>query len=219
MWCIGKITSEYRERMYGLLDLYKKPYDAYEPVVCVDEKSKQLLKQTRTPLAGQPGVVAKEDYEYKRSGTRNIFVAVEPKGGKRRGEVTARRTKVDLVNFMGTLVNGVYAGAKKVHVVWDNLNTHFRSSFVEVLGEAAAAAMLARVEFHYTPKHASWLNMAEIEIGVMERQCTGCRIGTEALLQSEVAAWEHRRNEAKEIIEWKFTRQDADQKLSRHYVA
>ncbi len=219
MWCIGKITAEYRERMYGLLDLYKQPYDADEPVVCVDEKSKQLLKQTRAPLAGQPGVVAKEDYEYKRSGTRNIFVAVEPKGGRRRVEVTARRTKVDLVNFVGKLVNGVYAGAKKVHVVWDNLNTHFRSSFVAVLGEAPAAAMLARVEFHYTPKHASWLNMAEIEIGVMERQCTGCRLGTEALLQAEVTAWEHRRNEAKETIEWKFTRQDADKKLSRHYVS
>ena len=219
MWCIGKITAEYRERMYGLLDLYKKPYDANEPVVCVDEKSKQLLKQTRTPLAGQPGVVAKEDYEYKRSGTRNIFVAVEPKGGTRRVEVTARRTKGDLVDFVGKLVTGVYAGARKVHVVWDNLNTHFRGSFEEVLGEAAAAAMLARVEFHYTPKHASWLNMAEIEIGVMERQCTGCRIGTEALLQTEVRAWEHRRNEAKETIEWKFTRQDADKKLSRHYVS
>lgn len=218
MWCIGKITSEYRERMYGLLDLYKKPYDADEPVICVDEKSKQLLKQTRTPLAGQPGVVAKEDYEYKRAGTRNIFVAVEPKGGRRRVEVTARRTKVDLVNFVATLVNGAYAGAKKVHLVWDNLNTHFRSSFVEVLGQAQAEAMLARVELHYTPKHASWLNMAEIEIGVMERQCTGCRIGTDALLQSEIAAWEHRRNQAKETIEWKFTRQDADKKLSRHYV-
>jgi hypothetical protein len=219
MWCIGKITSEYRERMYNLLDLYKKPYDADEPVVCVDEKSKQLLKQTRTPLACQPGVVAKEDYGYKRFGTRNIFVAVEPKGGRRLVEVTARRTKVDLVNFVGKLIDGVYAGAKKVHVVWDNLNTHFRDSFVEVLGEGAAAEMLARVEFHYTPKHASWLNMAEIEIGVMERQCAGCRIGTEALLQAEVRAWEQRRNEAKKTIEWKFTRQDADKKLSRHYVA
>lgn len=219
MWCIGKLTVEYRERMYGLLALYQKPYDADEPVVCVDEKSKQLLQQTRTPLAAQPGVVAKEDYEYKRAGTRNIFVAVEAKGGRRRVEVTARRTKVDLVNFVETLVEGVYAGVKKVHVVWDNLNTHFRGSFVEVLGEARAAAMLARVEFHYTPKHASWLNMAEIEIGVMERQCTGCRIGTEARLQAEVRGWEHRRNEAKATIEWKFTRQDADKKLSRHYVA
>ena len=110
-------------------------------------------------------------------------------------------------------------GAKKVHVVWDKLNTHFRRSFVEVLGEAAAAALWARVEFHYPPQHASGLNMAEIEIGVLERQCIGCRVRTEAMLQSEVAAWEHRRTEAKATIEWKFTRQDADKKLARHYVA
>lgn len=219
MWCIGKMTSEFRERMYGVLDLYEQPYDADQPVVCLDEKSKQLLGQTRRPLAAKPGVAAKEDYEYKRAGTRNIFVAVEPKGGKHRAVVTARRTKVDFVNFVGTLLTGVYAGARKIHLVLDNLNTHFRGSFVTVLGEEAAAAMLARVEFHYTPKHASWLNMAEIEIGVLERQCLGQRIGSEALLQAEVAAWEHRRNQTKETIEWKFTRQVADRKLSRHYVS
>jgi len=213
------MTGEFRERMYGVLDLYEKPYDATRPVVCLDEKSKQLLGQIRRPLSAKPGVVAKEDYEYKRAGTRNIFVAVEPKGGKHRAVVTARRTKVDFVNFVGSLLNDVYAEATKIHLVLDNLNTHFRGSFVAVLGEAAAAALLARVEFHYTPKHASWLNMAEIEIGVLERQCLGQRIGTEALLQAEVAAWEHRRNQAKEMIEWKFTRQAADQKLSRHYVS
>jgi hypothetical protein len=202
-----------------VLDLYEKPYDADQPVVCLDEKSKQLLGQTRRPLAAKPGVVAKEDHEYKRADTRNLFVAVEPKGGQHRAVVTARRTKVDFVNFVGGLINGVYAGAKKIHFVLDNLNTHFRGSFVAALGEELAAAMLARVEFHYTPKHASWLNMAEIEIGVLERQCLGQRIGTEALLQSEVAAWEHRRNQAKATIEWKFTRQVADQKLSRHYVS
>ena len=213
------MTGEFRERMYGVLDLYEKPYDADEPVVCLDEKSKQLLGQTRCPLAVKPGVVAKEDYEYKRAGTRNIFVAVEPKGGQHRAVVTARRTKVDFVNFVGTLLNGVYAGARKVHLVLDNLNTHFRGSFVDVLGAEPAAALLARVEFHYTPKHASWLNMAEIEIGVLERQCLRQRMGTEALMQAEVAAWEHRRNQEKATIEWKFTRQVADQKLSRHYVS
>jgi len=213
------MTVEYRERMYDLLDLYKQPYDASEPVICVDEKSKQLLEQTRRPLPPKPGVVAKEDYEYKRAGTRNIFVAVEPKGGQRQVEVTARRTKADFVSFVGTLVNGVYAQARKIHLVLDNLNTHFRSSFEEVLGMEKAAAMLARVVFHHTPKHASWLNMAEIEIGVMERQCLGRRIATETLLQNEIAVWEQRRNEAKKTIEWKFTRQDADKKLSRHYVS
>ena len=213
------MTAEFRQRMYDVLEVYKQPYDASEPVVCLDEKSKQLLEQTRHPLPSKPGAPAKEDYEYKRAGTRNIFVAVEPKGGRRAVAVTARRTKVDFVNFVGTLVNSVYASARKVHLVLDNLNTHFRSSFEEVLGAEQAAATLARVVFHHTPKHASWLNMAEIEIGVMERQCTGRRIATERLLQTEIAAWEQRRNEAKEMIEWKFTRQDADRKLSRHYVS
>jgi len=219
MWCIGKITAEYRQRMYDLLELYARPYREEEPVICVDEKSKQLLQQTRTPIAAGPGAPIKEDYEYRRAGTRNIFLAVEPKGGHRQAEVTARRTKPDFVRFIGRLVEKVYAGAQKIHLVIDNLNTHFRSSFEEVLGVERAERMLARVEFHYTPKHASWLNMAEIEIGVMDRQCIGGRLPSEAMLRSEVAAWKHRRNQAKTRIEWKFTRQDADDKLSRHYVS
>lgn len=219
MWCIGKITTEYRQRMYDLLDLYAKPYQEEEPVICVDEKSKQLLQQTRTPIAAGPGRLAKEDYEYRRVGTRNIFLAVEPKAGHRQTKVTSRRAKPDFVGFIRHLVEKVYARAQKIHLVVDNLNTHFRSSFVEVLGLEGAEQMLKRVEFHYTPKHASWLNMAEIEIGIMDRQCTGRRLATEAILQAEVAAWKRRRNEAKNQIQWKFTRQDADQKLSRHYVS
>lgn len=219
MWCIGKLTAEFRERMYQVLEVYNRPYDAAEPVVCLDEKSKQLLEQTRRPIGAQPGTVAKEDYEYKRAGTRNIFVAVEPKGGQRHVTVTARRTKVDFVHFVSHLVECVYAKARRIHLVLDNLNTHFRSSFVEVLGDVEAAAMLARVEFHHTPKHASWLNMAEIEIGIMERQCTGRRVGTEVALRSEITAWQQRRNDAAQTIQWKFTRQDADAKLSRHYVS
>ena len=219
MWCIGRLTQEYRERMYAVLDLYAQPYQAEEPVVCVDEKSKQLLQQTRTPLAGRAGVVVREDYEYKRAGTRNLFVAVEPKGQHREVAVTARRTKVDFVNFVRGLVEQVYAGARKVHLVLDNLNTHFRASFETVLGVEAAQVLLARVEFHYTPKHASWLNMAEIEIGILERQCTGRRMANEAMLQSEVAQWQNRRNAERHGIEWTFSRQDADRKLGKHYVA
>jgi len=218
MWCIGRITAEYRERMYDLLGLYAKPYDAAEPVVCLDEKSKQLLQQTRRPIAATPGQIAKEDYEYKRAGTRNLFVAVEPKGGHRAVEVTQRRTKPDFVRFVTFLALEVYAQARKIHLVMDNLNTHFRASFEETMGMEAAAAFLSRLEFHYTPKHASWLNMAEIEIGILDRQCTGRRIGDEAALRSEVSAWEQRRNEAGSRIEWKLTRQDADRKLARHYV-
>ena len=219
MWCIGKITAEYRQRMYDLLALYAKAYQAEEPVVCVDEKSKQLLEQTRQPLAGKAGSVAKEDYEYKRAGTRNLFVAVEPKGCHREVEVTARRTKSDFVKLVGRLVETVYVKTQKIHLVLDNLNTHFRGSFVEVLGPKKAQLLLERVEFHYSPKHASWLNMAEIEIGILERQCTDRRMSNEAMLQAEVSAWQNRRNEAGAGIEWKFTRQDADQKLARHYVS
>jgi hypothetical protein len=204
--------------MYALLRIYARPYNAKEPVVCVDEKSKQLLRQTHSPLPLQPGRCAKEDYEYKRAGTRNIFMAVEPKGGRRVVEVTARRAKPDFVSFVRHLVENVYAVAATVHLVLDNLNTHFRKTFVDVLGKAAATALLRRVTFHYTPKHASWLNMAEIEIGIMDRQCTGQRIATAELLQTEVQTWEQQRNAAKRGIEWTFTRQDADRKLSRHYV-
>lgn len=218
MWCIGRITAEYRARMYELLALYARPYRAQEPVVCVDEKSKQLLQQIRPALAVRPGRIAKEDYEYKRAGTRNIFLAVEPKGRHREIAVTARRAKPDFVAFVQRLAGEVYGQARKIHLVLDNLNTHFRTSFEEVLGDRAAHRLLRRVHFHYTPKHASWLNMAEIEIGIMERQCISQRIGTETLLRSGVTQWKHRRNRAACGIKWTFTRQDADRKLSRHYV-
>ena len=143
---------------------------------------------------------------------------MEPQAGHREVAVTQRRTKRDFVAFVQHLAQVVYAGAHTLHLVLDNLNTHFRGSFEEVMGLEAATAFLARVQFHYTPKHASWLNMAEIEIGILDRQCTGCRIGDEARLRSEVRAWEQRRNQGRCRIEWKFTRQDADQKLSRHYI-
>lgn len=219
MWCIGRLTEEYRRRMYDLLDLYALPYLEREPVVCIDEKSKQLLKDMRTPLPLKPGVLAKQDYEYKRAGTCNLFVAVEPKGEHRIVEVTERRTKVDFVDFVCRLLKAVYVRARKIHLVLDNLNTHFPSSFEEVLGEKVAIALLRRIEFHYTPKHASWLNMAEIEIGILERQCLGRRLKDQATITLEVAAWQHRRNADHCGIVWSFTRQDADRKLSRHYVS
>lgn len=219
MWCIGRLTEEYRARMYHLLELYGRPYDANEPVICMDEKSKQLLAHARAPLAIRSDGIRKEDYEYHRHGTRNIFLAVEPKAGQRQARVTLRRTKRDFVDFVGWLVTSVYAKAKKLHLVVDNLNTHFRASFEEILGVPAAATLLQRVELHYTPKHASWLNMAEIEIGIMDRQCTKQRFATELDLCSGVADWQVRRNTAVSRIDWKFTRQDADKKLSHHYVS
>lgn len=217
MWCIGRITEEYRERMYALCDLYTRPYDRKQPVVCIDEKSKQLLASSRPTLPGGPGQVTKQDYEYRRKGTCNIFMAVEPQAGHRETLVTARRTKPDFVHFVVGLLQGAYAHVTKLHLVLDNLNTHFCRSFQEVLGDQAPA-VLRRLEFHYTPKHASWLNLAELELGIMERQCTGRRLPLQELLASELAVWQRRRNRSRCRLTWTFTREIADRKLGRHYV-
>lgn len=219
MWCIGVLTEEYRARMYALIELYARPVSKAEPVICIDEKSLQLIGHSREPLPMTLDSPTKQDYEYVRNGTTNLFVAVEPKAGQRIVSVTERRGKVDFVAFIGKLLTGTYAKARRVHLVLDNLNTHFRKCFDDVLGERAAAKLLRRVQFHYTPKHASWLNMAEIEIGILSRQCLDRRIANRELLQSEVDAWQQARNEENRTIKWNFTRQDADQKLGRHYVS
>lgn len=219
MWCIGALTQEYRCRMYALLELYAKPASRAEPVICIDEKSLQLIGHSRQPLPMASHSPAKQDYEYVRNGTTNLFVAVEPKAGRRIVSVTAQRGKVDFVAFVGELLTGAYAKARRIHLVLDNLNTHFRRCFDDVLGEGAATKLLRRVQFHYTPKHASWLNMAEIEIGVLSRQCLDRRIGSRQQLQSEVDAWQQARNAEQRTIEWNFTRQDADRKLGHHYVS
>lgn len=218
MWCIGELTQEYRRRMYELLALYARPFDSREPVVCIDEKSLQLIGHSRTPLPMAPGVSAKDDYEYVRKGTSNLFVAVEPKAGQREVSVTEHRGKVDFVEFIASLLGGVYATARRVHLVLDNLNIHFRKCFDDVLGRRAADKLLRRVQFHYTPKHASWLNMAEIETGILTRQCLDRRLADRQTLQHEVDSWQRARNATGQTIEWKFTRQDADRKLGRHYV-
>lgn len=218
MWCIGALTEEYRSRMYTLLELYARPMSREEPVICIDEKSLQLVSHSRAPLPMASHSPEKVDYEYVRNGTTNLFVAVEPKAGQRTVAVTERRGKADFVAFVGDLLTHTYAKARRVHLVLDNLNIHFRKCFDDVLGKRAATELLRRVQFHYTPKHASWLNMAEIEIGVLSRQCLDRRIESRHRLQCEVDAWQRARNVAQRTIEWKFTRQDADQKLSRHYV-
>lgn len=219
MWCIGALTEEYRARMYSLLELYARPLSSSEPVVCIDEKSLQLIGHSRAPLPMTGHSAAKHDYEYTRNGTTNLFVAVEPKAGQRIVSVTDHRGKVDFVAFIQELLVGAYAKARRVHLVLDNLNTHFKKCFDDVLGERAAAKLLRRVEFHHTPKHASWLNMAEIEIGILSRQCLDRRVASQQVLRCEVDAWQHARNAQRRTIEWKFTRQDADQKLGRHYVS
>jgi hypothetical protein len=218
MWCIQQITPEYRERMYRLLNLYKQSYDPLYPVICIDEKSKQLLEDSRKPIPAKPGSPEKYDYEYKRKGTCNIFLAVDPKGGFRYVKVTDTRGKAAFASFIKDLVN-LYAKAKYIRIVLDNLNTHFIKSLVETFGKREANKLMKRIQFIYTPKHASWLNMAEIEINIMDRQCTGVRITTQKELRSKVAKWAKSRNKKKCTIDWKFTRQDADKKLSKHYVS
>ena len=219
MWCVGELTEEYRHRMYALLELYARPMSRAEPVICIDEKSLQLIGHSRAPLPMKSRNPAKLDYEYVRNGTTNLFVAVEPKAGQRIVSVTEHRGKVDFVAFVGDLLTNAYAKARRVNLVLDNLNTHFRKCFDDVLGTRAATKLLRRVQFHYTPKHASWLNMAEIEIGILSRQCLDRRVASRQLLRSEVDAWQQARNTAQRTIEWTFTRQDADRKLSRHYVS
>jgi len=215
MWCIGEMTPEYVERMHNLLDLYAEPYNPKKPMVCLDEKSKQLLGHTKEPLRGK---IVREDYHYRRNGTRNIFLAVEPKGGKRYTEVTKRRTKQDFARFVRRLVDEFYPEAETIRLVMDNLNTHNKSSFYETFSKKEAERVLKKLEFHYTPKHASWLNMAEIEIGVMDRQCLNRRIPDEAALKRQVAVWQGLRNYKKAKIKWTFTKEKADEKMSKYYI-
>jgi len=219
MWCVGQLTEEYRERMYDLLDLYARPFRSREPVICLDEKSKQLVKDSRQSLPIRPGTPLRLDYEYVRGGTCNLFVTIKPKGGRRTVQITDQRAKTDFVAFVQYLLEQVYATARRIHLVLDNLNTHFRKCFEDVLGTKAAHKLLRRVRFHYTPKHASWLNMAEIEIGILDRQCLDRRLPDRATLTSEVKAWHRRRNDEHRCIQWNFSRQDADLKMARHYVS
>jgi len=219
MWCIQEITEQYRTRMYCLLELYKEPYNPSQPIICMDEKSKQLLEDNRKPIKAKPGKLEKYDYEYKRKGTCNIFVAVNPKGGVRVVKVTDTRTKKDFAEFIEDLVERHFAKADYIQLVLDNLNTHFERSLFEAFGKRKAHRLLKKIRFIYTPKHASWLNMAEIEINIMDRQCTGGRIESKEKLESDTKIWSNDRNNNKCCIEWKFTRQDADKRLSKHYVS
>jgi len=218
MWCITSITAQYRERMYNLLDLYARKYNDHYPVLCVDEKSKQLLEDVRKPIALKPGSPEKYDGEYKRLGTQNIFVAVEPMAGKRYIKVTDQRKKTDFAQYIKELVY-LYPNAKKIQLVTDNLNIHFKNSFYETFNEKEAKNILNKIKFHYTPKHGSWLNMAEIEINMMGKECLDRRIGQKEILKNEIATWVKQRNKERIKINWTFTKKKADEKLSKYYVA
>lgn len=219
MWCIQKINAIFRACMYDVLDLYEEPYNPKKPLVCFDEKPKQLLGDERMPIPMKPGRSEKYDYEYVRNGTANIFMAVEFKAGKRMTQVTKRRTMKDFAQFMKLVVDEMYTdAAEKIYVVCDNLNTHKEKAFYETFSKNEAERILNRIEFHHTPKHASWLNAAEIEINVMDIECTDRRIGDMETLIHEVAAWTKRRNDHEKKINWRFTKEKADEKLSKYYV-
>jgi hypothetical protein len=194
-------------------------YNPCQPIVCMDEKSKQLLEDSRKPIKSKPGKPEKYDYEYRRKGICNIFVAIAPQEGKRVVKVTDTRKKEDFAYFIEDLIEKHFPAAKVIQLVLDNLNTHFEKSLIETFGKKKATKLLKKIEFIHTPKHASWLNMAEIEINIMDRQCTGGRIESKEKLESEVLVWSKERNEQKRSIQWKFTKQNADKKLTKHYVA
>lgn len=209
MWCIPEINDRFIERMEDIVALYERPYNPCEPVICFDEKGIQLLKDKRPGTPTQPYKPRRKDYEYKRNGTRNLFVVVEPKRGYRNVAVTKRRTKQDFAREIHRLATVRYKDAQCIHIVLDNLNTHFEKSLIETFGIQKTNALMRRIQFHYTPVHASWLNMAEIEVSILSRQCLRRRIPTEIGLRSTIGAWQKRRNQQEVKIHWKFTRTDA----------
>ena len=203
--------------MEDVLEVYTRPYDPRRPQVCLDETSKQLVADTREPLPAAPGQPARVDYEYERKGTANLFMVFEPLTGHRQVKVTARRTAVDFAYVIQELVDVQYPQAEKIVLVLDNLNTHTPASLYEAFAPAEARRLMERLEIHHTPKHGSWLNMAEIELSVLARQCLDRRIPDPTTLAQEVAAWERQRNAAQCRVDWRFTTHDARIKLKRLY--
>lgn len=203
--------------MEDVLDVYTLPYDPDRPVVCMDESNKQLVSETRKPIPTAPGHPRRYDYEYQRNGVCNLFMFFEPLRGWRHIEVRERRTKVDWAICMKELLDNHYADAEVVRLVLDNLNTHELSSFYEAFEPAEAKRLIDRLELHYTPKHGSWLNMAEIELSVVSRQCLGQRIENQQDMEREIMAWEIDRNACASTVDWQFTTDDARIKLKRLY--
>lgn len=217
-WCLPEGPSaDFVAAMEDVLEVYHRPYDADRPVVCMDEASKQLIAEVREPLPARPGSVAKQDSEYERRGTANLFMAVEPLAGKRSVQVTDRRTKVDWAQFIKFLLLTVYPEVAIIVLVMDNLNTHNIGSLYEAFDPQTARALASRLEIHYTPKHGSWLNMAETELSILSRQCLDRRIESQDILTREVTTWEHDRNTCRSKIDWQFTTADARIKLKRLY--
>jgi len=205
--------------MDNVLEVYAQPYDPTRPMVNFDEKSVELHADVRASLPLEPGHPKRVDYEYERRGTRNVFLFLEPKAGKRHTLVTQHRTKEDWAKAMRYLVDHLYPDAPLIDVVMDNLNTHTKMTLIEIFGKTEGDRMSNRLQFHYTPLHGSWLNMAEIELSVMQRQCLKRRLSTEFALGTELVAWEKPRNDAQVKIRWKFTKDDARRVFAKYYSA
>lgn len=203
--------------MEDVLEVYARPYDSEYPQVCMDELGKQLIGEVRTPISVKPGAPAKYDSEYQRHGTANIFFAIEPVNGRKVVSVTQRRTKTDWAQFMRKLIDDHYPDAKKIILVCDNLNTHTPASFYEAFPPEEARRLTEKIEFHYTPKHGSWLDMAEIGLSVLSRQCLDRRIPDMETLRKEVSAWDEADRQKPVKIEWRFTAPDARIKLKKLY--
>ena len=213
MWCVGILDEEYIRRMEDVLAVYEKPLSEQEPVVCVDEKPVVLHRDLRPAMGMKPGRVARRDGEYERCGTANVFCGVEPKAGRHFPKVTANRSSPEFADYLLEIAER-YPAADTIHLVLDNLSSHTRKAVVERFGEEAGSWLWKRFTVHYTPKHGSWLNQAEIAISLYARQCLGRRrIGDTAFLQQETRAWSRRVNRDRVKIEWKFSRQKARQKF------
>jgi hypothetical protein len=217
-WVIPPLKNgDFVANMERVLDVYKRPYNKDYPVVCMDESPKQLIKETRTALKMMPGRDAKEDYEYERCGTANVFLASEPLTGKRHVEVTERKTKVDWAKHIKRIADEWYKDAVKIFLVLDNFSTHKPGALYEVFEPGEAKRIWDRFDFVYTPKHGSWLNMAEIELNVLTGQCLNRRIDNIETMKKEVGAWQSHRNNKLAKVNWQFTCDDARIKLLRLY--
>ena len=217
MWCVPKVDSEYVARMEDVLDLYAHPHDPRHPVVCFDESPTRLIRHVRVAEPAAPGAPARIDYEYVRHGTANLFVFYGVHTGWRHVEVTGQRTACQFAHQMQALVDAHCPAADVIRVVLDNLSTHTAAALYDTFEPSEARRILRKLEFHYVPKHASWLNMVEIEIGVLKQQCLSRRIAERETLVREIAAWERRRNDSTAQINWMFTTEQARNKLGRVY--
>lgn len=218
MWCIPpQHDARFVAAMEDVLEVYARPYDPQRPVVCLDEAAKQLLGEVRALLPAQPGKPLRYDNEYERHGTCALFMVFEPLAAQRQVQVRERRTAVDYAQVVRHLCDELYAQAERVVLVQDNLNTHGPHSLYEAFAPAQARRLIERIEWHYTPKHGSWLNMAELELSILARQCLQERMDNQENLQGHVQAWQQRRNQTTTRVQWHFTTQDARTKLSQLY--